>query len=88
MGTSRRSKHWLLHLYYSKRPVELLYYTSFNDVNQAIAFEKQIKGWSRKKKEALIRENWEEMKEFAKCKNDSHYKNYRNGLSFNQDDHI
>jgi putative endonuclease len=72
MGTSRRSN---IGCYtYNKRPVELLHNNSFNDVN--IAFEKPIKGWSRKKKEALIRENWEEMKEFAKCKNNSHYKNY------------
>lgn len=36
---------------YNKRPVELVFYTEFNDVNQAIAFEKQVKGWGRKKKE-------------------------------------
>lgn len=41
---------------YSKRPVELVFHTEFNDVNQAIAFEKQVKGWSRKKKEAIINE--------------------------------
>jgi putative endonuclease len=30
--------------------VEIVYYTEFNDINQAIAFEKQLKGWSRKEK--------------------------------------
>ncbi len=33
----------------------LVYYEQFNDVRDAIAREKQIKGWSRKKKEELIR---------------------------------
>ena len=33
----------------------LLYYEQFGDVNTAIAREKQLKGWSRAKKEALIR---------------------------------
>ena len=32
----------------------LVYYEQFNDVRVAIAREKQLKGWSRKKKEALI----------------------------------
>ena len=32
----------------------LVYYEQFNDVRDAIAREKQLKGWSRKKKEALI----------------------------------
>jgi hypothetical protein len=37
--------------------LELVFYTEFNDVNQAIAFEKQVKDWSRKKKEAIINDN-------------------------------
>jgi putative endonuclease len=32
----------------------LVYYEQFNDVRDAIAREKQIKGWSRAKKEKLI----------------------------------
>ncbi len=32
----------------------LMYYESFSDVRAAIAREKQIKGWSRAKKDALI----------------------------------
>ena len=38
----------------SKLPVELVFVERVKDPNQAIAFEKQIKGWSRRKKEALI----------------------------------
>jgi len=43
-------------------PVELMYYSSFYDPLQAIAFEKQVKGWSRAKKEALINEDWKKLK--------------------------
>jgi putative endonuclease len=32
----------------------LLYYEEFGDINQAIAREKQIKGWKRDKKIELI----------------------------------
>ena len=34
----------------------LVYYEEFNQVEEAIAREKTLKGWSRAKKEALIRE--------------------------------
>jgi putative endonuclease len=39
---------------YKRRPVTLVYYTGFSDPVEGIEFEKQIKGWSTKKKEALI----------------------------------
>ena len=53
---------------YTRKPVELKYAEIFNDIKQAIAREKQIKGWSRKKKQALIAENYEKLKEFSKSK--------------------
>jgi putative endonuclease len=43
---------------------ELVYYASTNDVREAIAREKQIKGWKRAKKIALIEEMnpyWEDL---------------------------
>lgn len=43
---------------YSRRPVKIVFQEHFQDVNQAIAFEKQIKGWRREKKEALINREW------------------------------
>lgn len=49
-----------------RRPVELVFCYEFNDVNQAIIFEKQIKGWSRKKKEAIINDNWNLLPELSK----------------------
>lgn len=53
---------------YSRRPVLLRYWLRFTDIKQAIAWEKQIKGWGRKKKEALFKENWKEIKVLAKNK--------------------
>jgi putative endonuclease len=35
-------------------PVKLVYYEEFERVDQAFYREKQVQGWSRKKKEALI----------------------------------
>lgn len=39
---------------FKRRPVELVYISEFTEVLQAIAWEKKVKRWSRKKKEALI----------------------------------
>ncbi len=38
----------------ARRPVKLVWWQEYIYVNDAIAREKQIKGWSRAKKEALI----------------------------------
>ena len=35
-------------------PVELVYYEEFQRIDEAFYREKQVQGWSRKKKEALI----------------------------------
>jgi putative endonuclease len=43
---------------------KLVYYAETNDIREAIAREKQIKGWLRKKKKALIEEinpTWEDL---------------------------
>ena len=44
----------------------MVYSQQFNDIKQAIELEKQIKGWSRRKKEALINEEWEKLKLYSK----------------------
>jgi putative endonuclease len=55
--------------YTSERlPVELVYSNRFNDINDAIRAEKQIKGWSRAKKEALIRGDFEALVNLSKSK--------------------
>ncbi len=50
----REGKHRTSYTY-SRRPVELVHTASFEWIYDAIAWEKQLKGWNRKKKEALIR---------------------------------
>ena len=50
---------------YKRRPVVLRYFQRFQFIEHAIAFEKQIKGWNRKKKEALFKEDWNEIKRLA-----------------------
>ena len=53
--------------YTSKRlPVKLDWYLACSDPNEAIKIEKQLKGWSRRKKQALIDERWEDLVEFSK----------------------
>jgi putative endonuclease len=49
----------------SRRPVTLKYYETTHDIKQAIMREKQLKGWSRKKKEALFKEDWDELKRLS-----------------------
>ena len=56
-------------------PVHLLYYEEFQRIDEAFFREKQIQGWSRKKKEALINGWDDELKKAAACMNESHYKN-------------
>lgn len=53
---------------YSRRPLTLAFFCEFTDVNIAIATEKQIKKWSRAKKEALINEEYEKLPNLAKKK--------------------
>jgi putative endonuclease len=42
----------------SRRPVELVYHEEFQRITDAIAAERRLKGWSRAKKEALIKGDW------------------------------
>jgi putative endonuclease len=51
-----------------RRPLELVFYAEFTDVNLAIEKEKQIKKWSRAKKEALINDDYEALPNLAKKK--------------------
>lgn len=51
---------------FNKRPLELMWFETFDDVLEAIATEKRIKGWSRVKKEALIVEDWDKLILFSK----------------------
>jgi putative endonuclease len=52
-----------------RRPVGLVYHEHFDQITDAIAAERRIKGWSRAKKEALIRSDWAEIQHLAKRPN-------------------
>jgi putative endonuclease len=52
-------------------PVELVYFEVFKRIDKAFYREKQIQGWSRKKKEALMRADFDALHELAKCRNES-----------------
>ena len=49
-----------------RRPVTLLYAGECPTREEALAMERQIKGWSRAKKEALMREDWERLKALSR----------------------
>ena len=47
-------------------PVELVYYEQFQNIVEAYQREHQIKGWNRKKKEALINNHPEVLPKLSK----------------------
>ncbi len=51
---------------FKRRPVTLVFYAEFTDITLAISTEKQIKKWSRSKKEALINGEFEKLPNLAK----------------------
>jgi len=53
---------------FSRRPMELVYLATFSDIHEAISWEKRLKRWTRKKKEALIRGEFERLPVLAKKK--------------------
>ena len=53
---------------YKRRPIELKFYAEFSDISIAIQTEKQIKKWSKAKKEALINDEFEKLPNLAKKK--------------------
>lgn len=50
-------------------PVELVWSQEFTTREDAKAAERRIKGWSRAKKLALIRSDWDRIASLAKAKN-------------------
>jgi len=56
-------------------PVKLIYFEEHQRIDKAFYREKQVQGWSRAKKEALINAQPEKLHKLAECKNKSHYRN-------------
>ena len=50
----------------TRRPVTLVFSQWFERITHAIAAERQIKGWSRAKKEALVQGDFESLRILAK----------------------
>ncbi|MGV3563503.1 MAG: GIY-YIG nuclease family protein [Nocardioides sp.] len=48
-----------------RRPVELVWCAEFERVDEAYWYEKQVQGWNRRKREALIRGEYELLPELA-----------------------
>jgi hypothetical protein len=46
--------------------VKLVFSQTFTTREEALATERQIKGWCRKKKEAMMRGDWEEVSKLAR----------------------
>jgi putative endonuclease len=55
---------------FKRRPVKLVFFTSFSNPMSALEAELKIKNWSRAKKEALIKGEWDKLPNLAKKKFD------------------
>ena len=51
---------------YKRRPVKLVWAEHFQFISDAVSFERQLKGWSRKKKEAVISGGWDSLPGLSK----------------------
>lgn len=52
-------------------PVKLVYYEEFDRIDSAFYREKQVQGWSRKKKEALINNEFHKLPELSRKKSNN-----------------
>lgn len=50
----------------TRLPVDLVFSQELTTREEALAAERQIKGWSRKKKEAMMRGDWDEVSRLAR----------------------
>lgn len=57
-------------------PIKLVYAEHYDNVVDAFEREKQVQGWSRAKKIALMNSDWDRVHILAECQNESHYKNF------------
>jgi putative endonuclease len=51
---------------FSRRPVVLVWSEHFERIIDGIAVERQLKGWSRAKKEALLRSDWAKVSDLSR----------------------
>ncbi len=55
----------------TRLPVKLVYYEEYPRIDLAFKREKQVQGWSRKKKEALINGKYESLPDLSRAKDKS-----------------
>jgi putative endonuclease len=53
---------------YRRRPVRLIWAGDFEDPSEAVAFERQMKGWTRAKKIAFVTQDWEKLKALSQSR--------------------
>ena len=56
-------------------PVRLVYFEEFDRVEHAFIREKQVQGWSRQKKQALMYGAEDSLPDMSECANETHSKN-------------
>lgn len=57
---------------FKRKSLKLIFQQEFNDIKQAIYFEKKIKNWSAKKKYALANGEYDLLQILSKCRNAIH----------------
>ena len=62
-----------------RRPVHLVWAAEYDSVKDAFAFEKQVQGWSRRKREALIRGDFEGLTALARRRTSTTDRWFRDG---------
>lgn len=59
---------------FRRRPLQLQYYETIPFLQDAVQREKQLKGWTKAKKKALIDKNLHKLQLLAQCQNLTHHK--------------
>ncbi|MBW8200119.1 GIY-YIG nuclease family protein [Flagellimonas abyssi] len=58
-------------------PVEWLYVEEYLSIAKAFEREKQVQGWSRLKKKALITGEFDALPNLSECKNETNFRYYK-----------
>lgn len=64
---------------FKRRPLKLAYYETIPFLKEAIERQTQLRKWSRKKKEALMQQDYHRLHLLAACQNLTHYR-YKHGF--------
>ena len=60
----------------NKHPLTLVFSQEFASISEAIFAERQIKKWTKKKKLALIQNDFDLLHELSRCKNETNSENF------------